>query len=61
MSCDAGQSASAAAPAYYNLSCEGCNSVIGAKPATMSTKAVTDVLDSEAEESKQDNNHHERR
>lgn len=41
LSCEAGQSDQFnSAPAYYSLACEGCHSVIGAKPATMSSSAV---------------------
>lgn len=53
MSCEVGTDA-ADVPAYYQLKCEGCQSIIGAKPATMSTKAVIQSLDSAAEESQGD-------
>ena len=57
MSCESGPD-STEVPAYYQLKCEGCHSVIGAKPATMSSKAVIQSLDSAAEESQGDDHYH---
>ena len=48
MSCEVGQNVADYSPAYYNLSCEGCRSVIGAKPTTMSSAAVSESLDNGA-------------
>ena len=57
MSCEAGQNGSDHSPAYYNLQCDGCHSVIGAKPATMSSAAVCESL----EDNNADNDQEEER